>query len=200
MIRVFTHLLILTLFLNISATVPSKFVSRTGHVHVESHSRFIDVIADNYQVYCEFVPASGKVLIRGLTKSFEFKMGALDRAFNSDRVNMNEFSKFRYDGTVSNLSQIDFTRRGRYPVEVKGTLYVGNFKRITNATGQLYVQDDGTIRVDTSFGIRIEEESVQTINRLMKEKLPSLISLDADKLGISRDIQLELKANFRPRS
>ncbi len=193
-------LLISTLFLVTSSFPPTKFVSRTGHVHVESHSRFLDVIADNYQVYCEIIPGSGLVKARGLIKSFEFKLGALDRAFNSDRVNLREFSKFTYEGYISNINQINFDKPGSYSVQVQGTLYVGNYKRITPAGGTIRVSADGTVRAETSFSIRIEESSVETINRLMKEKLPSIISLDANKLGISRDIQLTLNANFRARN
>lgn len=186
-------------FINISSTPPSKYVSRTGHLHVESHSRYLDVIADNYQVYCEINPTTGKITVRGLLKSFEFKLGALDRAFNSDRVNLTEFSKFNYDGMVTNISSVNFTRPGSYTVKVEGDLYVGSYKRVTSATGLVNVDHKGNLSTDTAFKIKIEEESVQTINKMMKEKLPSLISLDADKLGISRDIELKLVAKFRKR-
>jgi len=178
---------------------PSKYVSRTGHLHVESHSTYLDVIADNYQVYCEIVPATGGVLIRGLTKSFEFELGALDRAFNSDRVNLSEYSKFRYEGHITNTASIDFDSPGSYRVEVSGVMHVGDYQRLTAASGLLMVGTDGSIQTDTSFKIKIEEESVVTINRLMKEKLPSALALDVNKLGISRDIELELSAKFRAR-
>ena len=197
--KYFLFLLVACAFL-LSADIPSKYVSRTGHIHVESHSRFLDVVADNYQVYCELDPSAGKVKIQGLIKSFEFKLGAIDRAFNSDKVNLDQYSKFSYEGQITDLTVINFTKSGSYPVTVNGTLYIGKYKRITKATGSLIVESDGTVRTDTSFGIRIEEESMQTINKMMKEKLPSIISLDADKLGVSRDIQLELNVSFRPRA
>lgn len=196
--KIYYIFLFLSLFF-LSFTPPSKYVSRTGHIHVESHSRFLDVVADNFQVYCEIQPSAGQVVARGLIKSFEFKMGALDRAFNSDRVNLSEFTKFRYEGSIANLAQINFDKPGNYPVRVNGVLYVGSYQRITSAQGVLRISSDGTLRAETSFLMRIEEESVETINRLMKEKLPSVIALDANKLGISRDIQLTLNANFRAR-
>ena len=190
----------LILIISISATtLPSKYVSRTGHIHVESHSTYLDVIADNYQVYCEINPSSGLVKIKGLTKSFEFKLGAIDRAFNSDRFNLSEFAKFNFDGQVTNISSIRFEKPGSYPIIVDGNLMIGSYIRKTSAQGTLVVKNDGSLRTDTSFKIRIEEESVQTINKLMKQKLPSMIALDADKLGVSRDIQLELNASFKPR-
>ncbi len=191
--------LVLIVTISATTTLPSKYVSRTGHIHVESHSTYLDVIADNYQVYCEINPHTGIVQIKGLTKSFEFKLGAIDRAFNSDRFNLSEFAKFNFDGQVTNMSSIKFDKPGSYPIQVDGNLYIGTYVRKTSARGTVVVKNDGTLRTDTSFSIRIEEESVQTINKLMKQKLPSMIALDADKLGVSRDIQLQLNASFRAR-
>ena len=178
---------------------PSKYVSRTGHLHVESHSRYLDVVADNYQVYCEINPHSGQVVIKGLTKSFEFKLGALDRAFNSDRFNLTAFSKFAYDGSISNPSSISWDKPGSYSIQVEGFLKMGTYTRKTSAQGSITISPDGSMRAETSFVMRIEEESMKNINRMMREKLPSMVSLNANNLGISRDIQLELKTNMRPR-
>jgi len=190
--------LISFLFLTVDAA-PSKFVGRTGHIHVESHSKYLDIIADNYQVYSEINTSEGIVTIKGLTKSFEFKLGALDRAFNSDRFTMTDHAKFSFEGKINNLQAIKWERSSTYPIEVTGFLYMGGYKRKTTATGKLIINADGTARAETSFLMRIEEESMNTINKLMKQKLPSVVALDADKLGISRDIQLELKTNLRPR-
>ena len=77
---------------------------------------------------------------------------------------------------------------------------MGGYVRKTNASGNVVILPDGKIMADAAFTIRIEEESVNTINRMMKEKLPSVFALDVDKLGISRDIKLNLSASYRPRS
>ncbi len=195
--------LIQLLFFLVSATStfapPSKYVGRTGHLHVESHSTYLDVIADNYQIYCEVYPASGQVTIKGLTKSFEFKLGALDRAFNSDRFSMTAFSKFSYDGSITTPQTIKWDRAGSYPIQVEGFLTMGTYIRKTSARGTIKIEADGSVRAETSFVMRIEEESMNTINKMMRQKLPSMVSLDANNLGISRDIQLELKTNMRPR-
>ena len=82
---------------SLAFTRPQKFTSRTGHIHVKSSNRFMDVVADNYQVYSEINPQTGQLKLTGLMKSFEFKLGALDRAFNSNRLDLSQYSKFRYE-------------------------------------------------------------------------------------------------------
>ena len=196
MCRLIVFLFLLT---GVSFTQPAKFTSRTGHIHVKSSNRFMDVVADNYQVYSEIDPATGKISMTGLMKSFEFKLGALDRAFNSDRLDLGQYSKFKFDGQLANHEGIDFTRPGRYNAPVHGHLYIGGYKRVTSAEGWIEVLPNGRLSANADFDIRIEEESMSTINELMKERLPAVVALDTDKLGISRKIELKLVANFRPR-
>ena len=180
--------------------VASKYTCRTAQIHIETSSRFMDVVADNYQVYTEVNPNTGKVIFQGLMKSFEFEMGALDRAFNSSSVDISQYSKFNFDGRITNLARIDFNSLGTYNVNVEGKLFIGDYIRKTSAQGSIKVLADGRLESVADFTIRIEEESMNTINELMRKKLPSVVSLDTDQLGISRDIKINLKANYRPRN
>jgi hypothetical protein len=180
--------------------VASKYTCRTAQIHIETSSRFMDVVADNYQVYTEVNPNTGKVIFQGLMKSFEFEMGALDRAFNSSSVDISQYSKFNFDGRITNLARIDFNSPGTYNVNVEGQLFIGSYIRKTSAQGSIKVLADGRLESVADFTIRIEEESMNTINELMRKKLPSVVSLDTDQLGISRDIKINLKANYRPRN
>lgn len=182
------------------ADVASKYTCRTAQIHIETSSRFMDVIADNYQVYSEVNPKSGEVIFQGLMKSFEFEMGALDQAFNSNTVDLSQYSKFSYEGTITNLSEINFDIPGKYKVDVEGKIFIGSYIRKTSAQGTITVLSNGYLESIADFSIRIEEESMKTINELMRKRLPSVVAIDTDKLGISRDIKINLKANYRPKN
>ena len=187
-------------FLLADVEVASKYTCRTAQIHIETSSRFMDVVADNYQVYSEVNPNTGKVIFQGLMKSFQFEMGALDQAFNRSTVDLSQYSKFSYDGTITNLSQIDFDKPGKYKVDVEDQIFIGSYIRKTSAQGTITVLSNGYLESIADFSIRIEEESMNTINELMRKKLPSVVAIDTDKLGISRDIKINLKANYRPRN
>lgn len=200
--RKISHLFFLTvviLFVT-SWAVPAKYTCRTGHIHVESYSRYLDVIADNYQIYSELNPKTGEVNFSGLLKGFRFEMGALDQAFNSNKVDVSNYNKFDFKGSIVNNTGINYARAGVYPAEVKGTLTMAGYKRITIAKGEVKVLSTGELEAAASFVLTIEDESMNTINRLMREKLPSVLSMDVNKLGISKDIQLKLKAKYRPKT
>ena len=178
------------------STAQDIFVTRTAHIHVKSKNSVKNVEADNYQMRGQIDPLTGKVEFVGLIKSFEFKLGALDQAFNHDKVNLTQYPRITYDGQIKNLKQISFTKPGTYNVNIKGTLYIWDEKRVTSAKGIIIVNGDGSIRAESVFDIRIEEKNVDKLNTIIKEKLPSVMSLDVNSFGISRDINISLEGNF----
>lgn len=186
-------------FFIFSDAIPVKYVSRTGHLHVKSTNRVMNIEADNFQVYCEINTSTGEVNFTGLMKSFEFKLGALDQAYNGSKVDMNRYPKFEYKGQLKNFKSIPFDKPGSYEANVNGILKIGDFTRDTSAKGRITVSPNGTISATANFTIVIEEQSMQLINKLMREKLPSAVSIDTKKLGVSRNIQLNLKAEYRGR-
>lgn len=196
----FQYLFSATFSFLLLTTVPTKYTCRTGHIHVETSNRFKDIVGDNYQVYSEMNPTTGAVSFTGLLKSFKFEFGALDQAFNSGRVDMSQYSKFNFEGKLTNVASINFDKPGTYPAIVEGFLYMGTYKRKTSANGTVQVLANGRLETKADFSIRIEEASMKTINDLMKKKLPSMLAMDTNKLGISRDIKLNLTAQYRPRN
>ena len=169
---------ILFLLGSLDVIAQDVFVTRTAHIHVKSKNSVKNVEADNYQIRGQIDPMTGKVEFVGLLKSFEFKLGALDQAFNHDKVNLTQFPRSTYDGKNKNLNAINFSKPGTYTVNIKGTLYIWDEKRVTSATGKLIVSPDGSVRAESNFDITIEEKNVDKLNNLVKEKLPSMVSLD----------------------
>ena len=62
-----------------------------------------DIIADNYQVASILNTESGDINFTALIKSFEFQLGAVNRMFNSRKLNVTENPKIKYEGRVVNL-------------------------------------------------------------------------------------------------
>ncbi len=175
------------------------YATRTGHIHVHSRSSLMDLEGDNYQMYSTFDLNTGEVSFIGLIKSFEFDLGLADRLLHNERINVVEKPKINFEGTIKGLEGINLKKEGTYDVKVEGTLYIWGYKRITSARGRVKVLPDGSLKTSSKFLMRIEEESVDKINELMKEYLPNVINVDTESLGISRDIDVEVNMTYRPR-
>lgn len=176
------------------------YYTRTGHVHVKSSNKIKNVEADNYQIISTIDMLTGEVKFEGLLKSFEFRLGALDRVFNSNRINVNQYPKFRFEGTIKGIKNVDLTKKRDYKVMVNGTLYVWDEKRITSAVGLIRSDGNGGFTAISDFVMRIEEQSMHKLNQLIDEKLPDIVNLSTDSFGVDRDIDIKLDADYKLRN
>lgn len=188
------------LIITSSIATGQVYFSRTGHVHVSSKNSIKTIEADNYQIISTVNFENGEINFEGLLKSFEFKLGALDRVFNSERINVNQYPKIKFNGKIKRFRRIKLETNKDIKVEVHGTLYIWDEKRITNATGTLRLKPDGTIEALSDFSIKIEEASMQKLNKLIDDKLPDVINLSTESFGVSRDININLDVTYKKRN
>ena len=188
------------LILGIGSTLFSQnLVSRTAHINVSSENKLKKIEADNHQVFSSVNLETGVVKFEGLLKSFEFKLGAADRVFNSDKVKVNKYPKIKYEGTIP-PTNIDLNKYQEVQVEVDGTLYIWDEKRRTKATATITSVGDGKqVFAYSSFVMTIEEQSMNKLNEIMKSKLPDVLNISTETLGVSRDIIVNLDATYKVR-
>ena len=195
------HSLLLGVLLSFFTTslFAQKYISRTAHVHVKSTNRITNIEADNYQVASVLDSENGNIDFIGLLKSFEFKLGAADQLFNSKMVDVSAHPNIKFSGQIADIHKINFAEPGNYTITVNGVLYIWDEKRVTSAVGTLNVNANGSISGTSEFIMMIEDGSVAKVNKLMKEKLPSVISVDTETLGISRKVEITLNMTYKAR-
>ena len=195
------QIFVITSFIVISSTLSlwgqQQYSARTAHIYVQSTNKIVDLEADNYQVASTIDIETGKITFLGLLKSFEFRIGGLDRAFNSKIVEVLNRPKFKYVGEITNINSINFDSPGIYPVTFKGTLYLWDQKRITPGKGTIEIHSNGSISAHSDLSFQIEEASVERANELIKNNLPAGVNVTTDKLGISRDIKVEVQGTYK---
>jgi len=186
-------LLFMVLFLS-QALTAQNYITRTAHIHIRSDNKVQNIVADNYQVACQLNTQNGDFKIIALIKSFEYQIGAMNRVMNTRDINVTDYPRITYDGKITNLKQINFSKPGTYPFKINGMLFIWDEKRITPAQGTLTVNSDGSIEGNSDFTITIEDKNLNKIDDIMKAKLPGAINLQPNALGISKDIQVKATA------
>ena len=174
-----------------------EYYTRTGHVHVESYNKIKKIEADNHQVISFLNTETGAINFQGLLRSFEFRLGAIDRVVNSRDLDVSAHPKIEFEGKLLKSNQIDFTKPGKHKVTVRGNLFIWDEKRVTEAEGVIHIKPDGRIEAHSNFVMRIEEQSVEKLNDLMRRKLPDVINVNTNTLGVSRDIIIDLNLEYR---
>ena len=195
-----TLLLLIFLLCAFAQMNAQVYFTRTGHVHVESKNAVKKIEADNFQVLSSIDLDNASIKFEGLLKSFEFKLGALDRMFSSEKVNVSQYPKFRFEGSINNLDPNKLNGNKAFEVEVNGTLYLWDEKRKTRAKGTITPGASGQFTAESDFIIRIEEKSMRKLNKLLDEKLPDIVNLSTDSFGVDRDIRIKLSCDYKPRN
>jgi hypothetical protein len=182
---------LLGLIISFTVTNAQNYLTRTAHINIKSANKVQNIVADNYQVACQLNSQTGQFKLIALIKSFEYQIGAMNRVMNTREIDVTEFPKITFDGTVTNLKQINFSKPGSYPVKIKGVLYIWDESRVTDADGILTVLKDGTIEGKSNFNIAIEDVNTQKIDQIMRQKLPVALNLQPNTLGISKNIEVK---------
>ena len=186
-------------FISISSVfAQDTYFTRVGHVRVNAYSDLMDVEADNYQIAATFNPEDGSLKFQGLLKSFVFDLGLADRVLSDKRINVVEKPKILFEGRVVNFRKIKMDTPGEYSIQVRGKLHIWGYVRVMDTTGTITVNKDGTIDSNSKFKMKIEEESLEKVNELMRQHLPSVVNVSTDKLGLSRDFYIEANMKLNP--
>ena len=192
-------LLFLLLFLA-GMTNGQEYYTRTAHVHVKSDNKIKSIEADNYQVVAFLSTEDGTIRFEGLLRSFEFRLGALDRVYNSRNVDVSDYPSIRFEGKAIDIHSLDLTNGKTQKLKVKGILYIWDEQRVTETEVSLVSRPGNKIDVVSSFVMRIEEQSVDKLNQLMREKLPKSINVNVSNLGVSRDIEIDVDMKLSPKN
>ncbi len=186
-------LLLCALFHTVQA---QSLISRTGHVRVQSTTRFLDVVANNYQVAGLLDLSNKNLEFTCLTRSFDFDLGVANQLFNSKKFNVLDYPKVEFKGKFTPIGKIDLSKAGTYKATISGLLKIGDMERITETVGTLTVDGSGSITGTADFDMPLQQISVDKINRLMKQYIPAVLNIDAATLGVSSVIKVNAKIPY----
>lgn len=181
--------IIIGIFFVLNTINAQTYYTRTGHIKSSSNSKYLDLVADNYQVAARVMPADGILEINALIKSFEFDLKLTNRLMSGKGVEVVEYPKITYRGV---FKPIDLSKPGTtMSIPVKGVLKAWNMERITPAQVIVKIDASGQVEAFCKLDMMIEESSVNKFNELMRRYIPSQFNFSADNLGIDRRIYID---------
>lgn len=186
-------------FLAIALSVFSQnYFTRSGHIHMVSKTGIFDLETDNYQVFSTLNTKTGQVTFAALIKSFEFDVAMADRYLDNNHIEMKEFPKVELKGRIDDISSVNFNKPGKYNVTISGLFAANGQERRAKAIGTIVVSSKG-ITAESHYTLRLPESSVAEINKVLRNKLPSMLQIDAKTIGISRNIEIDVNMVFQAR-
>ena len=175
-----TALLIAVLFtFGLSA---QTYITRNGRVTFFSKAPVENIVAVNNEVTSFLDIKKGEVAFVALIKSFKFKKALMEEHFNENYMESNTFPKANFKGTITDLSKVNFSADGIYPVTVKGDLTIHGITKNMEAPVTVTISN-GKIAASSKFNIRVKDYNI---------KIPStVVNNIAENISITVDCTYE---------
>ena len=120
-----------------------KLSTASGHINVLSTTPVEDIKANNYKVTSNITPTTGAIVFSVSMQNFEFLNTKMQQLYNSKKfLNTKRYPKGKFKGTITNISDIDFTKSGSFIAFVSGKLTIRGVSN--NVSERIYftIKDD----------------------------------------------------------
>jgi polyisoprenoid-binding protein YceI len=134
-------------------------MTKNGYVGFFSHTPVEDIKGDNNQVASIIDISTGEVVFQVLIKSFHFEKALLEEHFNENYMESEKFPKSTFKGSITNLSEVDFSKQGQYEVTVEGDLNIHGVTNKIAVKGNIDIVSEG-INANSKFNIVPEDYKI----------------------------------------
>jgi polyisoprenoid-binding protein YceI len=180
-------LITLFLFAGISGIqAQTKFFSKNGKVtfNATSASSPEKIEATNEKAVAKLDASTGEIEFGVLMKGFNFEKALMQEHFNENYVESDQFPKALFKGNVTNISTVNLSKDGTYPVKVKGTMTLHGVTKEVTADGVLTVKDGKVTNGTSNFKLALKDFGIE-IPSLVKDKV-------AEQADVKVDVNYEL--------
>lgn len=160
-----------------------KFFTRNANITFFSSTPVEDIKADNYSATAVLDKTTGAMEFSVMMKSFNFKKALMQEHFNENYVESSKFPKSVFKGIIENISEVDFSKDGEYPVTVYGDITLHGVTKKISTPGTLTVAGD-KINSNAVFKLSPEDFDIE---------IPSVVR---DK--IAKEIEVTVSAELEP--
>ncbi len=164
--------------------VAGKLISKAGHINFFSHTSLEDISANNYKVVSTLETTTGNVAFSVPMQGFEFEKALMQQHFNSkDFLNTKDFPKAKFEGKITNISDVDFTKDGVYEANVSGNLTIKDVTKPINEKGTVTIKG-GVLNAKTKFKLVLADYGIT-----FKKGKPST--------NVAKEIEVTLDADYQ---
>lgn len=177
-------LIIIGLLMNLTG-YSQKYMTKNGSIHFYSETPIETIQADNKQVNSALDIQTGDFVFKVLMKSFVFEKALMQEHFNENYVESDKFPNATFQGKVSNLSAINFTKEGTYEATVEGDLTIHGVTRKISEKGTFTVKPGDIIHANSKFMVKPADYDIKipaTVMKNIAETIEVTVDVELSKL------------------
>ncbi|EAY28062.1 YceI family protein [Microscilla marina] len=147
-------LIILAVLFAFSAVQAQKKKAKNGKSTLFSHTAAEDIKAESNSVTSLLNTATGDLIFVVPVQTYKFKKSLMQKHFNQSRfMDSKNHPKIKFKGKITNLSAVNFSKDGKYNVNVSGNITIRGTTKPQNTTATLTVKG-GTVKGYSSFTVK----------------------------------------------
>jgi len=131
-----------------------------------------DIDAVNKNAVCR-LQSNGAISFIMLIKDFKFEMEGMQKHFNEEYIESDQFPRAFFNGKIINFSSVNFAKDGKYPITVAGTMQVHGVNKAMQTNGMLEIKN-GSPTATAKFTVTLKDFKIGGL----------LIKMVADKINI----------------
>ncbi len=147
-----------------------KYITTKGGISFYSEAPLEKIEAHSNQARAMVDAVTGSMAFSVLIKSFEFEKALMQEHFNENYMESDKFDKATFDGKISNVKDVDFTKDGSYKVNVEGKLTIHGVTNQVKESGTIIVKG-GKVIAQSTFKIKLKDYGIKNdkLNNISEE-------------------------------
>lgn len=171
-------IIVLALLLSAVSFAQDKFYTKTGKISFYSKAPLEEIEGKNKTVTAVIDSKSGAIQFAVQMKGFEFEKQLMQQHFNENYVESDKYPRSEFKGTITNNSDINYSKDGTYTAKVKGKLTIHGVTKDVETTGTLKI-NGGKIDANSTFNVLISDYNIK-IPSIVKDKVSNSIKITVD--------------------
>ncbi|NQW78451.1 MAG: YceI family protein [Chitinophagaceae bacterium] len=160
-----------TILLSSSLVAQKNYSTKNAEVHFIAVDDS-DIDAVNKNAICR-LQSNGDMSFIMLIKDFTFEMEGMQKHFNEEYLESDQFPRAFFNGKIANFSTVNFAKDGKYPITVTGTMQVHGVNKAMQTSGMIEIKN-GLPIATAKFTVTLKDFKIGGI----------LIKMVADKINI----------------
>ncbi|HUR30903.1 MAG TPA: YceI family protein [Saprospiraceae bacterium] len=178
----YKYLILFIFILSASLVDAQKYFSKTGSIYFLSEAPIEKIEANNGNAYVVYDASSGSMEWSVLIKGFKFAKAMMQQHFNENYMDSDKYPKATFKGKVISPSGINFSKDGKYNVDVSGDLTIHGVTKPFRGPGHVTIKEDKRT-MDASFVVTIDEFAIQ-VPKVVRENIAKTV-----KVSVHADLQ-----------
>lgn len=158
-----------------STSAQSRFIDRGGYASFFSSAPMEDIKAESQQVVSILDVKEGKLVATMLMRSFNFRKALMQEHFNENYVESSKYPKASFNGTVTNIDQLDLTKDGKYTLDVKGEITLHGVTKPLEVKAEATVSN-GSLQARAVFPLTVKDFEIE-VPRLVVDNIAEVVEV-----------------------